>query len=107
MDGRDPQRDRRPDEDGMLGLAHVEFRLGRQSKFPVAQPRANVPKSGQLLARTVQNVDTMEYSEKRRIVAGLSKEELTGKMPMKGRRQTCSDAATAMVTSRDGWNGWK
>eukprot|EP00959_Pyramimonas_sp_CCMP1952_P362771 7596936-Pyramimonas_sp.AAC.1 len=32
----------------------------------------------------------MEYYEDRRIVAGLSQEELTGKLPPKGRRNICS-----------------
>eukprot|EP00959_Pyramimonas_sp_CCMP1952_P443153 9278110-Pyramimonas_sp.AAC.1 len=32
----------------------------------------------------------MEYFEDRRTVAGLAKEELTQKLPLTGRRQTCS-----------------
>eukprot|EP00959_Pyramimonas_sp_CCMP1952_P416114 8718272-Pyramimonas_sp.AAC.1 len=73
-----------------LGLAHAEYRLDRQSNSSVAQPRSRVPGPGQLLARTTQNLDTREYYEDERIVAGLSNEELTGKVPLKGRRKTCS-----------------
>eukprot|EP00959_Pyramimonas_sp_CCMP1952_P378209 7922775-Pyramimonas_sp.AAC.1 len=32
----------------------------------------------------------MEYYEDRRIVAGLGKDELIEKLPLKGRRKTCS-----------------
>eukprot|EP00959_Pyramimonas_sp_CCMP1952_P416643 8729019-Pyramimonas_sp.AAC.1 len=41
IDGRDPQRDSRPDEDKYqkLGLAHIEYRLDRQSNFSAAKPR--------------------------------------------------------------------
>eukprot|EP00959_Pyramimonas_sp_CCMP1952_P367212 7691152-Pyramimonas_sp.AAC.1 len=32
----------------------------------------------------------MEYNEGRRVVAGLTAEELTQQLPLKGRRKTCS-----------------
>eukprot|EP00959_Pyramimonas_sp_CCMP1952_P350259 7338364-Pyramimonas_sp.AAC.1 len=32
----------------------------------------------------------MEYYEERRIAAGLGKDKLVGKLPLKGRRKTCS-----------------
>eukprot|EP00959_Pyramimonas_sp_CCMP1952_P358000 7495745-Pyramimonas_sp.AAC.1 len=32
----------------------------------------------------------MEYFEDRRVVVGLTKEELTQKLPLTGRRKTCS-----------------
>eukprot|EP00959_Pyramimonas_sp_CCMP1952_P379126 7941431-Pyramimonas_sp.AAC.1 len=32
----------------------------------------------------------MEYYEDRRVVVGLGKAELTEKLPLKGRRETCS-----------------
>eukprot|EP00959_Pyramimonas_sp_CCMP1952_P007389 154535-Pyramimonas_sp.AAC.1 len=53
----------------------------------MAQPRSRVPGPGQLLARTTNNLDTMECYEGRRIVAGLGKYELTGKLPLKGGRE--------------------
>eukprot|EP00959_Pyramimonas_sp_CCMP1952_P126009 2634907-Pyramimonas_sp.AAC.1 len=56
----------------------------------MAQPRSRVPGPGQLLARTTQNLDILEYCEDRRIVAGLGKDELTGKLPLKGRRKPFS-----------------
>eukprot|EP00959_Pyramimonas_sp_CCMP1952_P118816 2484184-Pyramimonas_sp.AAC.1 len=57
-----PQRDSRPDRDPnqKIGLAHVEYRLDRQSKFSAAQTRARVPGPGQLLARTSQHFVTLE-----------------------------------------------
>eukprot|EP00959_Pyramimonas_sp_CCMP1952_P013465 284072-Pyramimonas_sp.AAC.1 len=83
VDGRDPQRDSHPaDKNQKLGLARLEYRLDRQSNFSAAKPREKVPGKGQLLARTTQNLDTMEYFEDRRIVAGLTKEELTHKLPL-------------------------
>ena len=60
-DGQDPQRDRPPDPVGKLGLAHIEYRLDRQSNFSIAPPRSKVPRRCQLLARTTQNLDTMEF----------------------------------------------
>merc|ERR1712113_965929 len=92
FDGYDPQRDAHPDEDsdGHLGLASVEYRLDRQSNFSASKPRSRVPGPGQLLARTTQNLDTMEYFEDRRVVVGWTKDELTQKLPLTGRRKTCS-----------------
>eukprot|EP00959_Pyramimonas_sp_CCMP1952_P078781 1646873-Pyramimonas_sp.AAC.1 len=76
IDGRGPQRDFHPgeDKDKKLGLAHIEYRLDRQSNFSAAKPREKVPGKGRLLARATQNLGTMEYFEDRRIVAGLTKE---------------------------------
>eukprot|EP00959_Pyramimonas_sp_CCMP1952_P094635 1979581-Pyramimonas_sp.AAC.1 len=92
IDGRDPHRDSRPDEDKYqkLGLAHIEYRLDRQSNFSAAKPREKVPRKGPLLARATQNLDTMEYFEDRRIVVGLTTEELAQQLPLTGRRKTCS-----------------
>eukprot|EP00959_Pyramimonas_sp_CCMP1952_P429543 8995857-Pyramimonas_sp.AAC.1 len=89
VDGRDLQRDSHPaDKNQKLGLAQLEHRLDRQSNFSTAKPREKVPGKGQLLARTSQSLDTMEYFEDRRIVAGLTKDELTQKLPLTGRRKT-------------------
>eukprot|EP00959_Pyramimonas_sp_CCMP1952_P169461 3540127-Pyramimonas_sp.AAC.1 len=65
--GRGPQRDSRPDEDQdhKLGLAHIEYRLDRQSNFSAAKPREGVPGKGQPLSRTTQNLDAMECYEDR------------------------------------------
>eukprot|EP00959_Pyramimonas_sp_CCMP1952_P216829 4534503-Pyramimonas_sp.AAC.1 len=92
MDGRGPQRDSRPDEDReqKLGLAQIEYRLDRQSNFSAAKPCERVPGKGQLLARATQHSDTMKYHEDRRIVVGLTKDELTQKLPLTARRKTCS-----------------
>eukprot|EP00959_Pyramimonas_sp_CCMP1952_P068943 1439142-Pyramimonas_sp.AAC.1 len=74
VDGRDPQRDSHPaDKDQKLGLAQLEYRLDRQSNFSAAKPREKAPGKGQLLARTIQNLHTMESFEDRRVVAGLTK----------------------------------
>ena len=89
-DGRGPQRDRQPDDGGSLGLFHIECRLDRQFNYSMAQPRNPVPRPSQLLARITQTLDTMEYYENRRIIAGLTKEELTDQLPLTGRRKTCS-----------------
>eukprot|EP00959_Pyramimonas_sp_CCMP1952_P106271 2222017-Pyramimonas_sp.AAC.1 len=80
--GRDPQRDSHPeDKNQKLGLAQLEYRLDRQSNFSAAKPREKVPGKGHFLARTTHNLDTVEYFEDRRIVAGLTQEELTQKLP--------------------------
>ena len=58
------------------------------SRF-VDLPSKGKVKKEQILARTVQNVDTCEYYEVNRVVLGLTKEELTMPLPLKGRRKTC------------------
>eukprot|EP00959_Pyramimonas_sp_CCMP1952_P028648 601019-Pyramimonas_sp.AAC.1 len=92
--GGDPRRDSQPDDDPnkKLGLARAEC-IG-------STPRSKVPGPGQLLARTAQNLDTMGYYKDKRIVAGPNKEELTGNLPLKGRRTFGS-----MRTYATGYNG--
>eukprot|EP00959_Pyramimonas_sp_CCMP1952_P400323 8387816-Pyramimonas_sp.AAC.1 len=91
LDGGGPQRVSHPaDKNQKLGLAQLEYRLDRQSNFSAAKPREKVSGKGHLLARTTQNLDAMEYSEDRRIVAGLTKDELIQELPLTGRRKACS-----------------
>ena len=88
--GQDSQRDPRPDEDVRLGLAELEYHLNRQLNLSMAKPREQWPRPGQLRARAAQDLDATEYFENKGIAVGLSKDELTEKWLLTGRRNTFS-----------------
>ena len=68
-------------------LAERELVVSRQSHFLAAPPRGE-PKFEQILARTTQNLQALEYCERETVVAGKSREELSKPLPLTGKAKT-------------------
>ena len=68
-------------------LAEFEMSVTRQSRF-LAAPTRSGPKFEQTLARTTQNMHTLEYYEREAAVVGKSRGELSKPLPLKGKAKT-------------------